>query len=83
MGGMAALTIQPDPTVAIPSQAVPPLALAIAVTAVILLILSLGLASAILDQNLASRSAREAVRLRVQDDLNVVTERAYALAKGT
>jgi diguanylate cyclase (GGDEF)-like protein/PAS domain S-box-containing protein len=66
--GMAALTIHPDPTIAIPGQAMPPLALAVAVTAVILLILSLGLASAILDQNLSSRSAREAARLRESEN---------------
>jgi len=62
--GMTAVTIQPDPALMIPTQAIPPLALAVTVTAVTLLILSLGLIGAILDEHLASRAREEAARLR-------------------
>jgi diguanylate cyclase (GGDEF)-like protein/PAS domain S-box-containing protein len=66
--GVTSVGIRLDPTVAVPAQAVPPLALAITITAVILLILSFGLAGAILDEHLSSRAAKEAARLRASEN---------------
>jgi diguanylate cyclase (GGDEF)-like protein/PAS domain S-box-containing protein len=66
--GVTSVGIRLDPTVVVPSQAVPPLALAIIITAIVLMILSFGLAGAILDEHLSSRSAREAERLRTSEN---------------
>jgi len=67
--GMAAIAIVPDPAIAVSADAdvISPAMLAIIVTAVTMLILSLGLAGAILDEHLASRSAREAERLKASE----------------
>jgi signal transduction histidine kinase len=62
---MSAVSFTPDPTIAIPEQAISPEWLAIAVAAVTLLILGLGLAGSMVDQHLAERSVDEAARLRV------------------
>jgi signal transduction histidine kinase len=61
---MAAVTFMPDPTVAMPSQAISPEWLAVAIAAITLLIVSLGLIGSIVDHHLAQRSADEAARLR-------------------
>jgi diguanylate cyclase (GGDEF)-like protein/PAS domain S-box-containing protein len=65
--GMAGASIMPDPTVPVPEQAVSPIALAIAVTAVTLMVLCFSLAGSILDEHLTSRSAKEAERLAASE----------------
>ncbi len=65
--GMAGASIMPDPTVPVPAQAISPIALAIAVTAVTLMILCFSLAGSILDEHLVSRSAKEAERLAASE----------------
>jgi len=65
--GMAGTAIMPDPSVPVPAQAISPIALAIAVTAVTLMILCFSLAGAILDEHLVSRSAKEAERLAASE----------------
>jgi diguanylate cyclase (GGDEF)-like protein/PAS domain S-box-containing protein len=65
--GMAGASIMPDPTVPVPEQAVSPIALAIAVTAVTLMVLCFSLAGSILDEHLVSRSAKEAERLAASE----------------
>jgi diguanylate cyclase (GGDEF)-like protein/PAS domain S-box-containing protein len=65
--GMAGASIMPDPTVQVPDQAVSPIALAIAVTAVTLMVLCFSLAGSILDEHLVSRSAKEAERLAANE----------------
>ena len=62
--GMAAVTFFPDPTILIPDQAISPEWLAIAIAAITILIIGLGLTGSNVDQHLAERSALEAVRLR-------------------
>ena len=62
--GMSAVIYRFDPTVSIPDAVVDPATLAIAVAAVAVLIVALGLIGAILDDHLAARSAGEAKRLR-------------------
>ncbi len=64
---MAAVQLQPDPSVIVPPQAFQPAWLAIAVTVVTLLILALSLAGSILDQHLTTRAAQEADRLRASE----------------
>ena len=64
--GIASATILPDPTLPAPQGALPPAELAIAITAVTLLILALALAGSILDERLASFFAREAAALKVE-----------------
>ena len=61
---MAALTLEPDPTIAVPAEVLAPEWLAVAIAAITILIISLGLMGAIFDQHLALRSAREAEQLR-------------------
>jgi signal transduction histidine kinase len=61
---MAAVVFLPDPTIAIPDQAISPEWLAIAIAAIALLIVSLGLVGSIVDHHLAERSSVEAARLR-------------------
>jgi diguanylate cyclase (GGDEF)-like protein/PAS domain S-box-containing protein len=61
---MAAASVLPDPGIAFVESTLSSNALAIAVTAVALLILALSLTGAIIDQHLATRSALEAQRLR-------------------
>jgi signal transduction histidine kinase len=63
--GMGALTLTPDPRIVVPGQAMPSEWLAYGVAITTLIILACGLAGSILDQRFASRSAREAERLRV------------------
>jgi diguanylate cyclase (GGDEF)-like protein/PAS domain S-box-containing protein len=65
--GMAGTSIMPDPTVAVPDQAVSPIALAIVITAVTLMVLCFSLAGSILDEHLVSRSAKEAERLAASE----------------
>ena len=62
--GMAAVTFFPDPTIVIPDQAISPEWLAVAIAAITILIVGLGLIGSIVDQHLAERSALEAARLR-------------------
>ena len=62
--GMAAVTFFPDPTIVIPDQAISPEWLAIAIAAITILIVGLGLVGSNVDQHLAERSALEAARLR-------------------
>ena len=64
---MAAAHILPDPTVAVPDQAIAPFWLATAVTAVTILILALGLVGSTVDEHLTHRSLREATRLRASE----------------
>jgi diguanylate cyclase (GGDEF)-like protein/PAS domain S-box-containing protein len=68
--GMAGVIITPDATVAVSGDAdiIGPGTLAILVTAVTMLILSLSLVGAVLDEHLASRTAREAARLRSSEN---------------
>lgn len=61
---MTAVSFTPDPTIAIPDQAMAPEWLAIAIAAITLLIVGLGLIGSIVDQHLAERSTNEAARLR-------------------
>jgi len=65
--GMAGASIMPDPTVVVPDQAISPIALAIAVTAITLMVLCFSLAGSILDEHLVSRSAKEAERLAASE----------------
>jgi len=61
---MAAVTVVPDPRIAMPNQIIAPEWLAVAIAAVTILIVALGLTGSIVDQHLADRSAVEAARLR-------------------
>jgi diguanylate cyclase (GGDEF)-like protein/PAS domain S-box-containing protein len=65
--GITGATIIPDPTVPVPAQAISPIALAITVTAITLMVLCFSLAGAILDLHLVSRSAKEAERLAASE----------------
>jgi diguanylate cyclase (GGDEF)-like protein/PAS domain S-box-containing protein len=64
--GMSAMTLTADPTMAM-GKTIEPAILAVAVTAVTMLILSFSLAGAILDEHLTSRSAQEAARLAASE----------------
>jgi signal transduction histidine kinase len=61
---MAAATLDPDPSIPLPDRMIEPNALAIAIAAVTILIVALGLIGSIVDRHLAERSAGEARRLR-------------------
>ena len=65
--GMAAVLITPDPLIEIPEQVIAPDLLAIAVAAVTILIVALGLSSSIVDAQFARRAMREADRLRASE----------------
>jgi NO-binding membrane sensor protein with MHYT domain len=62
--GMSAVTYRPDSAVAIPNALVDPMSLAIAVGAVGILIVALGMVGAIVDYHLARREIGEAEKLR-------------------
>jgi signal transduction histidine kinase len=62
--GMAGISLAPDPLLNVPLHVIAPTSLAIAVAAVTVLIVAFGLAGSIIDQHLASRARREAIRLR-------------------
>jgi diguanylate cyclase (GGDEF)-like protein/PAS domain S-box-containing protein len=66
--GMAAVTLVPDPLIAVPGSAIPPNVLAIAIATVMALIAGLGLLGLIVDNHLASTAAQEAERLRRSED---------------
>jgi signal transduction histidine kinase len=61
---MAAASLEADPTIPLPPGMIEPSALALAVAAATILIVSLGLAGSIVDRHLAERTAAEAKRLR-------------------
>ena len=61
---MAAVTLVPDPRVVMPNRIIAPEWLAVAIAAVTLLIVALGMIGSIIDQHLADRSVHEAERLR-------------------
>jgi signal transduction histidine kinase len=61
---MTAVVYVPDPTVAVSGVVMEPSILAIAVAAVVVLVMALGLIGAILDHHLADRATQEAARLR-------------------
>lgn len=63
--GMTALQIRPDPTVAMPDALISTDLLAIAVSAVTVLIMIIGLASSFIDARLARRAEEESSRLRL------------------
>ena len=65
---MAAVTLVPDPLIAVPVHAVTPTVLAILIATVTALIAGLGLLDLIVDDHLALRAAREAERLRRSAD---------------
>jgi diguanylate cyclase len=65
---MAAVTLVPDPLIAVPVHAVAPTILALAIGTVMALIAALGLLGLIVDNYLALRTAREAERLRRGED---------------
>jgi signal transduction histidine kinase len=61
---MAAASLEPDPGIPLPDLMIEPGALAIAIAAVTILIVALGLVGSIVDRHLAERAASEAARLR-------------------
>jgi signal transduction histidine kinase len=61
---MAAVTLNPDPLIPVPEQAMPPEWLAFGVALTTLVILGAGLASSIVDQRVATVLTQEAERLR-------------------
>jgi signal transduction histidine kinase len=87
--GMTAVSFLPDPTITMPNQAISPDWLAVAIAAITMLIVGLGLAGSIVDQHLAERSLSEAVRLRehvaalegTKRDLSSALKRAEAANK--
>ncbi|MGO8847442.1 MAG: MHYT domain-containing protein [Methylocella sp.] len=66
--GMAAVTLVPDPLIAVPGSAIAPNVLAIAIATLMALIAGLGLLGLIVDNHLASRAAHEAERLQRSED---------------
>jgi diguanylate cyclase (GGDEF)-like protein len=65
---MAAVTLVPDPLIAVPGHVVAPTVLAVLIATVTALIAGLGLLGLIVDKHLALRNAREAERLRRSED---------------
>src|SRR6185503_16794272 len=61
---MAAATLEPDAGIPLPDRMIEPGALAIAIAAVTILIVAMGLVGSIVDRHLAERAAGEAARLR-------------------
>jgi signal transduction histidine kinase len=61
--GMAALSFRPDPTIDVSGGVLAPEYLAVAIAAVTILIVALGLIGSIFDQHLAQRAANETERL--------------------
>jgi diguanylate cyclase (GGDEF)-like protein/PAS domain S-box-containing protein len=65
---MAAVTLVPDPLIAVPGHAIAPNVLAFAIAMATALIAGLGLLGMIVDDYLASRAVREAERIRRSED---------------
>ena len=73
---MAGVTLVPDPRFIVPPHALDPDAFAIAVAAVTVLIVGVGLTGSIVDQHLADRSIQETARLRAHvEELEATRER--------
>jgi signal transduction histidine kinase len=64
--GMAALTLVPDPTVAVYPALVTPHLVSVGVAAATILIMTMGIITAVIDRHLADRNMRDAARLRGQ-----------------
>ena len=69
---MAAVTIEPDPRIAVPASALPPILLAVAVAAATLMIITIALVGLVLDARDRRRTELEADRMR--DLVNVAFE---------
>jgi PAS domain S-box-containing protein len=64
---MAAVTLVPDPGIAVPDAVVAPELLAVAIAGISVLIVALGLSGLAVDSKLARRAAFEAARLRLNE----------------
>jgi signal transduction histidine kinase len=74
--GMSAVTYLPDSAVFVPDAVLEPTALAVAVAAIAILIVALGLVGSLVDMHLSSRALQEANRLRAYVvDLEATRER--------
>jgi signal transduction histidine kinase len=62
---MAAVTLVPNPSIAMSAKVLDPEWMAVAIAAVTVLIIALGLFGSVVDQRLAERAEREAERLRI------------------
>jgi signal transduction histidine kinase len=84
--GMSAVVYTPDPTIEIPNAVIDPTALAIAIAAITMLVMALGLIGALVDHYLAARASGEAERLRAHVAALEETKReleATSLSLGT
>ncbi|HEY1632841.1 MAG TPA: MHYT domain-containing protein [Rhizomicrobium sp.] len=73
--GMSAVVFRPDPAAMVPNVVLAPDVLAVAVAAIAILIVALGLAGAMLDHHLAERATGEADRLRAKNAALEATKR--------
>ncbi|MGH6879110.1 MAG: ATP-binding protein [Rhizomicrobium sp.] len=77
--GMAALSLTPDPSIAVPSEMIPPIWFSVAITAICILIMGLGVIGSLVDQHIA---ALETTKRELQETAEklAITARAATAA---
>ena len=63
--GMSAVTFRPDPSIVVPAQMFEPTTMAVAIAAMSVLIVAMGLVGSVVDSHLSDRASEEAARLRI------------------
>jgi signal transduction histidine kinase len=76
--GMAALSLTPDPSIAVPSEMIPPIWFSVAITAICVLIVGLGVIGSLVDQHIAKLEATKWQLEQTAEKLSVVAKAATA-----
>jgi signal transduction histidine kinase len=76
--GMAALSLTPDPSIAVPSEMIPPIWFSVAITAICVLIMGLGVIGSLVDQHIAKLEATKRELERTAEKLSIAAKAATA-----
>jgi len=79
--GMAGLSLAPDPSLPVPSEMIPPIWFCVAVTAICLLIVGLGVIGSLVDQHIRELEATKAELEQTADQLRLAVKAASAADK--
>jgi signal transduction histidine kinase len=79
--GMAGLSLTPDPTIPVPSEMIPPIWFSVAVTAICVLIVGLGVIGSLVDQHICELEATKGELERTAEQLRLALKAASAADK--
>lgn len=76
--GMAGLSLTPDPTLPVPSEMIPPIWFSVAITAICILILGLGVIGSLVDQHIGELEVTRRELERTAEQLRLAVKAAFA-----